>query len=55
MDLGASFNITARHEIMKNYIAGNYDNVYFVDGELMDIVGIGDVFEDVKRVCIENS
>ena len=28
---------------MENYVAGNYGKVYLANGELLDIVGIGDI------------
>lgn len=43
MDLSVPFSITSHHEITEDYVAGNYGNVQTSVGELMDIVGIGDI------------
>uniref|UniRef100_A0A0D3AR70 Retrovirus-related Pol polyprotein from transposon TNT 1-94-like beta-barrel domain-containing protein n=1 Tax=Brassica oleracea var. oleracea TaxID=109376 RepID=A0A0D3AR70_BRAOL len=43
LDSGASFHTTLHHNIMENYVAGNYGKVYLADGLPLDIVGIGDI------------
>ena len=43
LDSGASFHTTPHHNIMENYVAGNYGKVYLADGLPLDIVGIGDI------------
>jgi hypothetical protein len=43
LDLGASFHTTAIHEILENYVAGDFGKVYLADGSALDIVGMGDV------------
>lgn len=41
LDSGVSFHTTTHHEIMKNYVAKNYGNVYIADGEPLYIVSFG--------------
>ena len=43
LDFGASFHTTAHCDIMENYVAGNYGKVYLLDGEPLEIVGMGDI------------
>uniref|UniRef100_A0A0D3E471 Retrovirus-related Pol polyprotein from transposon TNT 1-94-like beta-barrel domain-containing protein n=1 Tax=Brassica oleracea var. oleracea TaxID=109376 RepID=A0A0D3E471_BRAOL len=43
LDSGASFRTAPHHNIMENYVAGNYGKVYLADGLPLDIVGIGDI------------
>ncbi|XP_031256139.1 disease resistance protein RPP13-like [Pistacia vera] len=42
-DSRASFHTTAHREIIENYVVGNHGKVYLADGELLDIVSMGDV------------
>ena len=43
LDLESSFHTTVYHELMENYIAGNYGKIYLVDGQPLDIVGMRDI------------
>ncbi|PON34519.1 hypothetical protein PanWU01x14_343800 [Parasponia andersonii] len=43
LDSGASFHTTAHRDVLENYVTGNYGKVYLADGELLDIVGMGDI------------
>jgi hypothetical protein len=43
LDSAASFHTTAIHEILENYVAGDFGKVYLADGLELDIVGMGDV------------
>lgn len=40
---GTSFHPMAHRDVKENYIAGDHGKVYVVDGEPLNIVGIGDV------------
>ena len=43
MDSGASFHSTPHREIIQNYVAGNFGNVYLADGSALDVVSMRDV------------
>ena len=40
LDFTTLFHTTTYHDIMENYVAGNYRKVYLIDGEPLDIVGM---------------
>ena len=43
LDSGASFHPTPQRDLLENHVAGNHHKVYLVDGEPLDIIGIGHV------------
>jgi hypothetical protein len=43
LDSGASFHTTTIHEILENYVSGDFGKVYLADGTALDVVGIGHV------------
>ncbi|KAB5537804.1 hypothetical protein DKX38_015337 [Salix brachista] len=43
LDSGASFHTSSHRELMQNYIAGDFGKVFLVDGEALNVVGMGDV------------
>jgi hypothetical protein len=43
MDLGASFHTTPIFEVLKNYVAGDFEKVYLANKTALDVVGLGDV------------
>ena len=43
IDLGASFHTTAHRDVLENYVTKSHGKVYLVDGEPLDIIGMGDV------------
>ena len=43
LDSGASFQTTPHREIIQNYVASDFGNVYLVDGATLDVMGMGDV------------
>ena len=43
LDFGASFHTTSHQEIMTNYMASDFGKVYLVNGESLNIVGLGDI------------
>ncbi|KAG6706623.1 hypothetical protein I3842_07G230600 [Carya illinoinensis] len=43
LDSGASFHTSSHRELMRNYVAGNFGNVYLADGEALNVVGMGDI------------
>ena len=43
LDSGALFHTTAYRDLLENYVADNYGNVFLVDGKPFEIVGMGDV------------
>jgi hypothetical protein len=44
LDSGASFHTTAIHEILENYVSGDFGKVYLADGTMLDVVGIENVW-----------
>ena len=44
LDSRASFHTTPHREIIQNYVAGDFGNVYLADGSALDVVGMGDVW-----------
>ena len=43
LDSGTSFHTTSHKEIMTNYVDSDFSMVYLVDGQSLDVMGIGDV------------
>ena len=43
LDLGVSFHTTPHQEIIQNYVEGDFGKVFLVDGDALDVVGMGDV------------
>ena len=43
LDSGASFHTTPIHEVLENYVAGDFEKLYLADGMALDVVGLGDV------------
>jgi hypothetical protein len=43
LDSRASFHTTTIHDILENYVVGDFESVYLVDGSKLDIVGMSDV------------
>ena len=43
MNSGASFHTTLHREIIQNYVAGDFGNVYLADSSALDVVGMRDV------------
>lgn len=43
LDSGASFHTTAHWEIIENYVPTNFRKVYLIEGEALEIVGMGHV------------
>ena len=43
LDSEASFHTTPHHEIIQNYVDGDFGKVYLADREALDAVGMGDV------------
>ena len=43
LDLGAFFHTTPICEVLKNYVAGNFGNVYLANETMLNVVGQGDV------------
>ena len=41
--LGASFHTTPYQEIIQNYVAGDFGNVYLADDSTLDVIDMGDV------------
>ena len=42
LDLCASLHTTSQCDVLENYVVGNHGKVYLVDGEPLDIIGMGD-------------
>jgi hypothetical protein len=40
LDSEVSFHTTAIHEVLENYVAGDFEEVYFADSSVLDIVGM---------------
>ena len=40
LDSGASYHTTSHQEIMINYVANDFENVYLANGESLNIVGL---------------
>ena len=43
LDSGASFHTTSHKEIITNYVDSDFDKVYLVDGQSLDVMSIGDI------------
>jgi hypothetical protein len=43
LDSGASFHTTPIREVLKNYVVGDFENVYLTDRTALDVMGKGGV------------
>ena len=43
LDSGVSFHTISHKEIMTNYVDNDFGKIYLVDGQSLDVMGIGDV------------
>jgi len=56
IDSGAPFHATSKREVLQNYVAGDFWNVYLGNGESCNIVGKGDVKIKTQgfKWCLKN-